>query len=76
MVSERPECSEVVAPGHGTMQSEGVSVGSEVVFECNEGYRMVGQDTIRCLPDGNGGAEWSGSPPVCQGRYRFSIIMI
>ena len=35
---------------------------AELVFECEEGFRMVGVNKLRCMESGN----WSNSMPICE----------
>ena len=35
---------------------------AELVFECEEGFRMVGVNKLRCMESGN----WSNSMPFCE----------
>lgn len=36
-----------------------------VQFVCNEGYRLVGNDSTTCQASG----QWSAESPTCLGRY-------
>ena len=36
--------------------------GAEIVFECSEGFRMVGSNSLRCLETGS----WSNEMPICE----------
>ena len=38
-------------------------VGCPAVYECNDGYRIIGNRTRICQQNGT----WSGNPPICQG---------
>ncbi len=50
------------------------SVGSKVIFSCDEGYIMYGTAMIHC--DENG--EWSGDRPTCWSKsinkYHFLVV--
>ncbi|XP_054716884.1 P-selectin-like [Uloborus diversus] len=57
-------CPSLVAPSRGILIgvcSPG-RVGETCAFACDEGYELVGQRTLTCLPDGR----WSSSLPYCQ----------
>lgn len=59
------------SPGRLTMRNGNVSTsdpkyqyGATLLFECNEGYELVGTDTITCLQFG-----WSSRRyPYCKGE--------
>ena len=36
--------------------------GAEMLFECAEGFKMVGSNKLRCMETGN----WSNHMPVCE----------
>ncbi|XP_075852997.1 complement decay-accelerating factor isoform X1 [Microcebus murinus] len=38
-----------------------------VMYECNRGFTLIGEDTIHCTAKGDEG-EWSGPPPQCRGK--------
>ncbi|CAH1783119.1 unnamed protein product [Owenia fusiformis] len=42
------------------------SCGSEVEFTCNDGFTLVGRQSLRCTPTGSGEVDWNGQPPTCQ----------
>ncbi|XP_077192333.1 complement receptor type 1-like [Paroedura picta] len=53
------------------IQNGGIAIGSdllfggEVTFVCNEGYRLIGQNSARCVfEDGN--VVWNTDPPQCE----------
>lgn len=50
---------------HSVMLWDNVStVGSQVVYLCNSGYRDVGEGNVSvCTPSG----EWDAAPFLCQG---------
>ncbi|XP_069583000.1 CUB and sushi domain-containing protein 1 [Ranitomeya imitator] len=59
-------CGIAQPPGNGTVSGNEFTLGSKVIYECNEGYRLQSsqQSTAVCQEDGS----WSntGKPPVCQ----------
>ena len=34
-------------------------------FRCNEGYKLIGSNTLKCLANG----EWLGHMPTCEGEH-------
>ncbi|XP_075853002.1 complement decay-accelerating factor isoform X4 [Microcebus murinus] len=42
-----------------------------VMYECNRGFTLIGEDTIHCTAKGDEG-EWSGPPPQCRGSHSVS----
>ncbi|XP_070546029.1 C4b-binding protein-like [Ptychodera flava] len=54
------DCTEPDAPKDGSKEGEDLSDGSEVTFSCNEGYTLVGEDTLTC----NNGV-WDNDEPTC-----------
>lgn len=59
-------CGIPEAPGNGSFSGTEFTLGSEVTYECHEGFRLsAGQHaTAVCREDGS----WShgGTPPTCQ----------
>ena len=45
----------------GIASSGGTSYPSNVTYECDEGYNLVGNATISCSTSGT----WSSEPPTC-----------
>ena len=50
-------------PTSGTVTVFDTSVGSNVTYSCNKGYRIYGQVVRQCQSNG----QWSGSVPTCEG---------
>ncbi|XP_056421688.1 CUB and sushi domain-containing protein 1 isoform X2 [Hyla sarda] len=59
-------CGIAQPPGNGSVSGNEFTLGSKVIYECNEGYRLQSsqQSTAVCQEDGS----WSNAdkPPVCQ----------
>lgn len=54
-------CPNLVAPPNGIVDSGEMNYGSDVMYQCNKGYQLIG-DTLRtCQTDGT----WSGQDPRC-----------
>ena len=49
---------------YGHVRISGASFGDTAVFECQPGYKLLGNNVIQCLSDGS----WSGVDPCCQGE--------
>ncbi|XP_063297188.1 CUB and sushi domain-containing protein 1 [Pelobates fuscus] len=58
-------CGIAPSPGNGSVSGNEFTLGSKVIYDCNEGYRLQSsqQSTAVCQEDGS----WSnvGKPPVC-----------
>ncbi|XP_031574275.1 sushi domain-containing protein 2-like [Actinia tenebrosa] len=70
---EAKECPSVetkIQNGEARSRGRLPTAGSEVLFECLEGYDLVGADSIVCREDGT----WSSATPYC--RKRCSKVTI
>ncbi|KAF8774414.1 Limulus clotting factor C like protein [Argiope bruennichi] len=47
--------------GVNKYSAEVYMVGSEIKFECKEGYTIEGSDTLYCQDNG----QWTSAPPIC-----------
>lgn len=56
------ECPALTFKPHVHSSSSNVTYGSKVSFSCDDGYKLIGQTTIECLPTGN----WSAPLPSCK----------
>lgn len=61
--SEPVKCRDPGKPQHGLLSGDTYSVGSEVTFSCEEGFRLAGVTKLTCLESG----EWSHPVPYCEG---------
>ncbi|XP_074178076.1 complement receptor type 2 isoform X2 [Rhinolophus sinicus] len=50
---------------HTGVMAEHFLYGTEVSYECDQGFSLLGQKSIRCISDAEGRASWSGLPPQC-----------
>ena len=49
-------------PVFGIRLNNNYTIGSVVIYDCIDGYILVGSTTLRCLANGS----WSNSAPVCR----------
>ncbi|XP_041089827.1 CUB and sushi domain-containing protein 2-like [Polyodon spathula] len=62
-----PYCSAPSAPLHGAIRSQtGTRLGSTLRFSCDQGYRLVGQNSATCTRSSQGVYQWNTPPPLCQ----------
>ncbi|XP_041475001.1 sushi, von Willebrand factor type A, EGF and pentraxin domain-containing protein 1-like isoform X1 [Lytechinus variegatus] len=54
-------CDDLLTPQNGSVQSNGVSYGSQGVYACDNGFELVGERVTEC----SGQGIWSNPPPVC-----------
>ncbi|KAL4228764.1 hypothetical protein ACF0H5_011806 [Mactra antiquata] len=59
--NETCNCGEISDPENGLVMYNGTQFLDRAIFECNQGYEMVGYEEIRCQL----GGYWSRSPPLC-----------
>lgn len=58
---EQQGCVPLEPPDNGHIVESSVEVGGSVVFACDEGFVLVGEDTRTCTVD----LTWSGAAPSC-----------
>ncbi|XP_035698751.1 cartilage matrix protein-like [Branchiostoma floridae] len=64
-------CPIRAAPADGTVDPSGANTYQDVVqFDCNQGYRLVGDSSATCQADG----AWSHPVPTCQGLVYFRLV--
>ena len=54
-------CPKLTAPTYGKLHVSGYYPGDYAHYECNSGYKLVGEPHLNCLYSGY----WSGQPPKC-----------
>ncbi|KYO17515.1 hypothetical protein Y1Q_0020115 [Alligator mississippiensis] len=62
------QCTALVPPRYGSYYAEkgsGISLGSIIVYWCQEGYQLVGNGKLVCLFS-NSTSYWSHPPPHCE----------
>ncbi len=60
------ECDPPYEPKNGVVQLRRATFGATVVFECDDGFELEGNRTLRCMQDGY----WNGVEPKCKGSYQ------
>ncbi|KAJ7417533.1 hypothetical protein WISP_63915 [Willisornis vidua] len=63
--TEPVKCHNPGNPEHGLLYGDTHSVGSEVMFSCEEGFQLTGVTNLTCLESG----EWSHPIPYCEGNW-------
>ena len=63
-------CTAPISIQHGHVNceesSEGISIGNECVYTCNDGFRLVGNTSATCSVGTNGLTTWNNPPPFCE----------
>lgn len=60
--------------GYQTLYKHSYQAGETLRFFCYEGYELIGEVTITCVPGHP--SQWNSPPPFCKGkRYRLKISM-
>ena len=66
MICAEVDCGMLPEPANGAVDmSEGSTVGSEVTYTCDPSFKLRGEESRTCQPDGS----WSGENPVCEGNH-------
>lgn len=70
-------CRDPGIPMNGTRNGDGREPGDTVVFQCDPGYELQGQERITCIQVENR-YFWQPSPPVCIGMIKepFKFIYL
>ena len=69
-------CSDLYDPLYGSVNQTGNKPGSTAHYECDYGFKLVGDAWRKCLYNGY----WSGQEPVCKRKqhairaYEISVI--
>ncbi|XP_066217945.1 complement receptor type 2 isoform X3 [Saccopteryx leptura] len=50
---------------HTGVMAEQFLYGTEISYECDQGFTLRGEKNIRCISDSKGHGSWSGPPPQC-----------
>ena len=65
------ECPLLSDPQNGLVDAPSYTVRSIARYSCQTGYELVGMKERQCLTS----AKWSGSPPSCISKIRFSSVI-
>ena len=60
--SAATQCEDPGVPENGRRIGNNLEIGSIVYFQCFDGYELVGEASIVCLPD----LVWSARGPFCR----------
>ena len=60
-------CKEPDSPSNGDVDYTATTEGSTVVYSCDPGFVLCGDENRTCLSTGM----WSGSTPDCISEYRY-----
>ncbi|XP_065918054.1 uncharacterized protein [Dysidea avara] len=63
---QRIDCGDPGEPENGTALFDSTFVGDIVDYECDDGFRLVGDSRRTCELSGTSSAAWSGAVPECQ----------
>ncbi|XP_052796583.1 sushi, von Willebrand factor type A, EGF and pentraxin domain-containing protein 1-like isoform X2 [Mya arenaria] len=55
------DCGNLIDPVNGAVSLTNITVGSEVVYSCDEGFELTGEHKLVCLENGM----WNSDPPLC-----------
>lgn len=57
------DCGPPPLPKDGSATTpDGTTFNRDAWFACDDGYKLVGSESARCLADGR----WSPEPPICR----------
>ena len=60
--SSTTQCEDPGVPENGRRVGNNLEIGSTIYFQCFDGYELVGETSIECLP----GSIWSARGPFCR----------
>ena len=60
-------CNDPGIPVNGSRYGDSKEPGDSMMFQCDPGYQLQGQDTITCVQMDNR-FYWQPDPPTCMGR--------
>lgn len=65
VLSTAIQCEPPIEIRNGVVQiPKEIIVGASVTYICNDGYKLVGPNTLTCSPNG----QYDGLPPSCEGK--------
>ena len=59
------DCPDLEPPGNGEVRLSGRLIGDSAMYECSDGFELIGSVIRTCLQTG----VWSGNEPECSGKY-------
>ncbi|XP_022093384.1 sushi, von Willebrand factor type A, EGF and pentraxin domain-containing protein 1-like isoform X2 [Acanthaster planci] len=68
----RMQCDPLLPPSHGSIVSQtcGDQSGSVAIFDCNDGYLLIGSKYLACTQEG----VWNATVPLCAAVYCSPLI--
>ena len=70
-------CRPPVFPNKGFVNcSEFVNLNTVCFFECEYGYKLVGNETRQCIKNfaDETVGKWTGEQPICQGKSKIECF--
>ena len=64
LFSEAVDCGKPSNPENGVVFGTSTKYPSEINYECDKGYDLVGPKNRKCQAE----ALWSGNEPICEGK--------
>ena len=64
-------CEELTNPENGEVKTDGLKNGSTASYDCDEGFRLIGNVTRTCKNE-----TWSGRDPICGGICILCISLV
>ena len=65
------DCGSLPNPANGQVILTTTTVGSIAIYDCNEGFGLLGTSTRTCQPNGN----WSDEAPTCEREHWIILPM-
>ena len=62
-------CPDLDNPEYGRVDQNGNKLGSTAYYECNKGFKLVGDEYRECLYTGY----WNGKKPVCKRKCKIKL---
>ena len=66
------DCGQLQPPQNGSVTGAGHLYGDSIMFACNAGYELYGNDSTACLDNGN----WSAQVPHCIRKCPIFYIIL
>ena len=63
------DCGDLTDILNGGVSFNSTTEGSEVIYTCDAGYELKGENTRMCQSDGT----WSGTEPQCEGIHNSQL---